>query len=68
MPNKRMQGTKLAGAYIPDQKDEALAALAAKKGYSNKAEFIRALFETALEEVSSLPRPTSKKRAKPKKE
>jgi hypothetical protein len=67
MPNKRMQGTKLAGAYIPDQKDEALAALAAKKGYSNKAEFIRALFESALAEAKLSPESKLPKRAKPKK-
>lgn len=48
MPNQRQPGIKLAGAYISAEKDDALAKLAAKKGYANKAEFIRALFDDAL--------------------
>ncbi|MFZ2282186.1 MAG: hypothetical protein WAW39_30600 [Prosthecobacter sp.] len=48
MPNQRQSGTKLAGAYISAEKDKALAKLAALKGYANKAEFIRALFDAAL--------------------
>ena len=50
MPNQRQPGTKLAGAYISAEKDEALAKLAALKGYANKAEFIRVLFDDALAE------------------
>ena len=49
MPNQRQKGTKLAGAYVPDEKDAALTELALAKGYSNKAEFIRALFDEAIE-------------------
>ncbi len=48
MPNQRQPGTKLAGAYISAEKDDALAKLAAQKGYANKAEFIRVLFDEAL--------------------
>lgn len=62
MPSQRQKGTKLAGAYITDDKDDALAALAAKKGFANKAEFIRALYDAALEEDTATQRPTSKKR------
>jgi len=50
MPNQRQPGTKLAGAYISAEKDDALAKLAAQKGYANKAEFIRILFDDALAE------------------
>jgi hypothetical protein len=50
MPNQRQSGTKLAGAYISAEKDAALAKLAAQKGYANKAEFIRTLFDDALAE------------------
>ena len=50
MPNQRQSGTKLAGAYISEEKDNALARLAEQKGYPNKAEFIRALYEAALAE------------------
>ena len=50
MPNQRQPGTKLAGAYISAAKDKALADLAALKGYANKAEFIRFLFDNALAE------------------
>lgn len=50
MPNQRQPGTKLAGAYISAEKDKALAEIAAQKGYANKAEFIRALFDAAIEE------------------
>lgn len=50
MPNQRQPGTKLAGAYIGAEKDEALAKLAALKGYANKAEFIRFLFDEAIAE------------------
>ena len=62
MPNQRQPGTKLAGAYISAEKDEALAKLAALKGYANKAEFIRVLFDEAIAENSQ-----SSKKAKPKK-
>lgn len=51
MPNQRQSGTKLAGAYISAEKDAALAKLAEQKGYANKAEFIRALFDAALAEA-----------------
>jgi len=50
MPNQRQPGTKLAGAYISAEKDKALAEIAALKGYANKAEFIRVLFDDALAE------------------
>ena len=53
MPNQRQIGTKLAGAYISAEKDEALARLAAEKGYTNKAEYIRALYDAALREAST---------------
>ena len=62
MPNQRQPGTKLAGAYISAEKDAALAKIAAQKGYANKAEFIRALFDAAIAEASKGP-----KKAKPKK-
>ena len=62
MPNQRQQGTKLAGAYIGDEKDKALADLAALKGYANKAEFIRALFDDALAENAKSPKKTKPKR------
>lgn len=48
MPNARKEGTKLAGAYIEDTKDAALAKLAAERGFPDKAAFIRALFDEAL--------------------
>lgn len=58
MPNQRLPGTKLAGAYISAEKDEALAKLAALKGYANKAEFIRVLFDDAIaENEQSLKKP-----------
>jgi len=62
MPNQRQPGTKLAGAYISADKDKALADLAALKGYANKAEFIRVLFDDALAEASK-----GLTKAKPKK-
>ena len=78
MPNQRQSGTKLAGAYISAEKDEALALLATQKGYANKAEYIRALYDAALTESAALvaeqppprrrqPRATSRSTAKPKK-
>lgn len=54
MPNQRQPGTKLAGAYISDDKDKALAEIAAIKGYANKAEFIRVLFDEAIAENEQL--------------
>jgi len=62
MPNQRQPGTKLAGAYISAEKDKALADLAAEKGFTNKAEFIRFLFDEAIAENAP-----SLKRAKHKK-
>ena len=53
MPNQRQSGTKLAGAYISAEKDEALARLAVEKGYTNKAEYIRALYDAALHEATA---------------
>ena len=50
MPNQRQAGTKLAGAYISAEKDKALAEIASLKGYENKAEFIRFLFDEAISE------------------
>ncbi len=66
MPNQRQSGTKLAGAYISAEKDEALARLAVQKGYTNKAEYIRALYEAALSEATQSPT-KARKAAKPKK-
>ena len=60
MPNQRLPGTKLAGAYIA-KKDKALSEIAALKGYANKAEFIRVLFDDALAENAQ-----ALKKAKPK--
>jgi hypothetical protein len=51
MPNQRLSGTKLAGAYISEEKDQALARIALQKGYPNKAEYIRALYDAALAEA-----------------
>ena len=62
MPNQRQPGTKLAGAYISAEKDAALAKIASQKGYANKAEFIRVLFDDALAENAQ-----ALKKAKPKK-
>jgi hypothetical protein len=56
MPSARKKGTTLAGAYISDEKDEALAKLALKKGYPNKAAFLRALYDEALDKGGTLPR------------
>ena len=78
MPNQRQSGTKLAGAYISAEKDEALAHIAVQKGYANKAEYIRALYDAALNESAALvaeqppprrrqPRATTRSAAKPKK-
>lgn len=66
MPNQRQIGTKLAGAYISAEKDEALARLAAEKGYTSKAEYIRALYEAALSEATQSPT-KARSAAKPKK-
>lgn len=60
MPNQRQPGTKLAGAYISTNKDKALAEIAAQKGYANKAEFIRFLFDEAIAEKAALLRNTAK--------
>jgi hypothetical protein len=62
MLNQRQIETKQAGAYISAEKDAALAKLAKHKGYTNKAEFIRSLFDAALAEDTKCP-----KKAKPKK-
>ena len=72
MPSQRQKGTKLAGAYVPDETDAALAALAKKKGFDNKADFLRALYDAAIEEDStqestslrSAPRTKSKPKTK----
>lgn len=62
MPNQRQLGTKLAGAYISAEKDDALAKLAVKKGYANKAEFIRSLFDDALaEDIQRSKRPKAQR-------
>jgi hypothetical protein len=50
MPNARKKDTSLAGAYIPSEQDFALAKLALKKGYPDKASFIRALYDAVLNE------------------
>lgn len=45
---------KLIGAYITDDKDAALAALAKKQGFATKTDFLRALYDTALaQDISS---------------
>lgn len=67
MPNQRQSGTKLAGAYISAEKDEALAQLAAQKGYPSKAEYIRALYEAALAEAATQSPTKARKAANPKK-
>lgn len=67
MPNQRQSGTKLAGAYISEEKDNALAALAAQKGYPNKAEYIRALYEAALAEHLTQSPTKARSAAKPRK-
>ena len=68
MPNQRKAGLKLAGAYIDPEKDEALAAMARKLGYPDKAAFIRALYDTALKSqgLSDLPGTSEHKQAKKK--
>jgi hypothetical protein len=48
MPSARKKGTKLAGAYIESEKDAALARLAKKRGFADKAAFLRALYDAAL--------------------
>lgn len=55
MPNKRQKGLKLAGAYVEEKKDKALAKLAKEKGYPDKAAFIRALYDAALKSAGQLP-------------
>ncbi len=67
MPNQRQSGTKLAGAYISAEKDEALARLAAEKGYTNKAEYIRALYDAALAEQLKQSPKKPRSAAKPRK-
>jgi hypothetical protein len=62
MPNARKKGTKLAGAYISDEKDDALTQLALKKGYPDKAAFLRALYDEALERGGMLSRPKEPKK------
>ena len=65
MPNQRQAGTKLAGAYISADKDKALAEIAALKGYENKADFLRALFDAAIEEnESALKKPKAAPKSK----
>lgn len=49
MANQRQKGTKLAGAYIPDSENDKLAWLAEQLGYTNKADYLRALFEKEIE-------------------
>lgn len=48
MPSKRKPNTKLAGAYIDAEKDKALGELALKLGFENKADYLRSLFDDAL--------------------
>lgn len=65
MPNQRQAGTKLAGAYISADKDKALADIAALKGYANKAEFIRFLFDEAIaENEQAIKKPKSAAKSK----
>ncbi len=66
MPNARKKGTKLAGAYIEDEKDAALARLAKKRGFPDKAAFLRALYDAALASDSA-PLPKSKSSGKTEK-
>jgi hypothetical protein len=57
MPNARKKGTKLAGAYIEEEKYAALARLAKKRGYPDKAAYIRVLLDEALaSEAAPLPK------------
>lgn len=60
MPNQRKEGTKLAGAYIDPTKDAALAAKAKRLGYPDKASYLRALFDAALEESEPMAQPRKK--------
>ena len=61
MPNARRPGTKLAGAYIEQEKDAALTRLAVERGFADKASFIRALFDDAL---NASPEPTESPKPK----
>ena len=67
MPNQRQSGTKLAGAYISAEKDAALAHLAQQKGYANKAEYIRALYDAVLREAAVAAEPPPRLTQTPKK-
>lgn len=49
MPNARKKGLKLAGAFVEDEIDKGLAVLAKKHGFSDKASFLRSLFDNALQ-------------------
>ena len=61
MPNSRKQGTKLAGAYIDDEKDASLARLAKANGFPDKAAFIRALFDKVIEQDPKV-KPSAKRK------
>ena len=66
MPNARQKGTKLAGAYISTEKDAALLKLAIRSGYPDKAAYLRALYDKALEDANLLPKAGGAKKAKEK--
>lgn len=55
MPNQRKKGSKLAGAYIDEKKDQALEKLAKEKGYPDKASFIRAIYDAVIKAGGTLP-------------
>lgn len=63
MANQRKDGTKLAGAYIPDEQHEILEKLAAMQGFKNKADYLRHLYEQEIEAKKHL---LAKKSAKKK--
>lgn len=64
MPNQRKEGSKLAGAYVPGEQDAALAKIASDLGFENKAAYLRALFEKAVEEGGLIPPKGKAKRKK----
>lgn len=67
MPSARKKDTKLAGAYIPDEKDKELARIAEELGYPDKASYIRALFDEAIASQSPKLENTSAKGKRAKK-
>ncbi|MHC4377595.1 MAG: hypothetical protein ACYS26_13420 [Planctomycetota bacterium] len=48
MPNQRKEGTKLIGAYVEDETDHAFIRLALKKGFPNRADYLRHLIDREI--------------------